>query len=153
MVYSHSTKTRIQRRKSFWELLQTEENSQFPSLLSPMEKKLSTSIPLEGKSTPSWASQQLLRTCGCEAEQIGRKCKALSLHQLLSYSDGEWRGVELSAARRGGDDSGQFSPSGGVAAFRVPPSPQGSPVGPVVTSSLIEAGGHSSSCGDLEGGS
>lgn len=57
--------------------------------------------------------------------------------------EGEEISGKMSAARRGGGDLGQFSPSGGVAALRRPPSPGGSPVGPVVTSSLIEAGGQS----------
>lgn len=46
----------------------------------------------------------------------------------------------MSAARRGGDDPGQFSPTGIVAALRRPSYPGGSPAGPVVTGSLIEAG-------------
>ena len=58
---------------------------------------------------------------------------------------------KMSGARRGGDDSGQFSPSGGAAALRGPPSSGGSPVGPVVTSCLIEAGGLSAALRLLRG--
>lgn len=115
------------------------------------------SSPWRGNQPPAWASSQLLHACRCEAEQTGRKCKVLSLHQLLPNSDREQRveGEEISgkmsAARRGGDDLEQFSPSGGVAALRRPPSPEGSPVGPVVTSSLIKAGGQSAALRLLRG--
>lgn len=116
--------------------------------------------PLGGENNTLLGPAHSSCACRCQAEQTGRKRKVFPLHHLLPTGDGEGREGgegnhrENECCRRGGDVSGLFSPSGGGAAPREPPSPGGSPAGPVVTSSLIGAGGQGSgSCGDLAGGS
>lgn len=131
-----------------------------PPLLSPMKEKRCIPHPLEGKATPCLGQltdpvclQMSGRANWQKAQGVSPASPPTYLPVMESGGGGEIIG-KMSAARRGGDDSGLFSPSGGGAALREPPSPGGSPAGPVVTSSLIGAGGQGSgSCGDLAGGS